>query len=82
MTTDRVKELWQAKPFKPFQIHVADGDVLNVSHPELMWIHPGGRTAFVATGPRDEDRVAIIDLLLVTKLTMESNGHGSRGRKK
>lgn len=79
MTTDRVKELWQAKPFKPFQIHVADGDVLNVTHPELMWVHPGGRTIYVARGPVEEDSIAIIDLLLVTKLTTNSNG--SRRRK-
>jgi hypothetical protein len=81
MTTDRVKKRWQAKPFKPFQIHVADGDVLNVTHPELMWIHPGGRTLFVATGPKDEDRVAIVDLLLVTKLISATNGNGNGTRK-
>lgn len=73
MTTDRVKELLKAKPFKPFQIHVADEDVLEVKHPEMMWITPGGRTIFVATGPPEEDRIAILDLLLVTKLTF-SNG--------
>ena len=81
MTTIQIKELIGAKPFKPFRIHVADGEVLNVSHPELMWITPGGRTVFVARGPKEEDGVAIIDLLLVTQLTMESNGHGSRKRK-
>lgn len=73
MTTAPVKELLQAKPLKPFQIHVADGDVLEVKHPEMMWITPGGRTIFVATGPAEEDRIAILDLLLITKLTF-SNG--------
>ncbi len=73
MTTDRVKELLQAKPFKPFQIHVADGDVWGVKHPEMMWITPGGRTIFVATGPAEEDHIAILDLILVTKLII-ANG--------
>jgi hypothetical protein len=81
MTTDKIKELLGAKPFKPFRIHVADGEVLSVTHPELMWITPGGRTIFVARGPKEEDGVAIIDLLLVTQLTM-ANGNGSRRRKK
>lgn len=80
MTTDKIKELLTAKPFKPFKIHVADGEVLNVSHPELMWIPPGGRTIFVCRGPREEDGMAIVDLLLVTQLTM-ANGNGSRRRK-
>jgi hypothetical protein len=80
MTTDRVKELLTAKPFKPFEIHVADGDVLEVKHPELMWITPGGRTIFVARGPKEEDGVAILDLLLVTKLIVSKSR--SNGRKK
>jgi hypothetical protein len=80
MTTDRIKELLAANPFKPFEIHVADGDVLVVKHPELIWITPGGRTVFVARGPKEEDGIAIVDLLLVTKLIV-SNGRRS-GRKK
>jgi hypothetical protein len=67
-------------PFKPFEIHVADGDVLKAPHPELMWMTPGGRTIFVATGPNESDRIAIVDLLLVTKLIttgMADHGNGS-----
>ncbi len=81
MTTTRVKDLHEAKPFKPFEIHVAEGDVVRVPDPELLWRHPGGRTVFVARGPRDEDGTAIVDLLLVTKLVTGS-GKGKNGRKK
>jgi hypothetical protein len=81
MTTTQLKDLHRAKPFKPFQIHVADGDVLPVTHPELLWLHPGGRTVFVARGPRDEDGTAIIDLLLVAKLvTSNGSSKGKKGR--
>jgi hypothetical protein len=80
MTTDRIKELLAAKPFKPFEIHVADGDVLEVKHPELMWVTPGGRTIFVARGPKEEDGIAILDLLLVTKLIVGNSRRN--GRKK
>lgn len=83
MTTKQVKVLHEAQPFKPFEIHVADGDVLRVPHPELLWIHPGGRTLIVARGPREEDGMAILDLLLVTKLvTNNSSGKGKNGRRK
>jgi hypothetical protein len=80
MVSDRLKEHWQAKPFKPFRIHVADGDIFDVSHPELMWMVPGGRTIYVARGPKEEDGIAILDLLLVTQLTV--NGNGAKRRKK
>jgi hypothetical protein len=80
MTTDRIKELLVAKPFKPFEIHVADGDVLEVKHPELMWVTPGGRTIFVARGPKEEDGIAILDLLLVTKLIVGNSRRNGRKR--
>jgi len=83
MTPTQLRELHGAKPFKPFEIHVADGDVLRVTHPELLWLHPGGRTLIVARGPSEEDGMAILDLLLVTKL-VTSNGasKGKNGRKR
>jgi hypothetical protein len=82
VTTTQLKELHQAKPFKPFDIHVSDGDVLRISHPELLWLHPGGRTVFVARGPRDEDGTAIVDLLLVTKLVTSSGADKGQGDRK
>ncbi len=69
MTIDRVKELFKAQPFVPFTIHMADGMELPVSHSELMWITPGGRTIFVARGTNETDRIEIIDALLVTRLS-------------
>jgi len=79
MTTKQLKDLYEARPFKPFNIHLADGEVLPVKHPEFMWIHPGGRTLCVARGTHEEDGTAIVDLLLVTQLT---TGNGRRTRRK
>jgi hypothetical protein len=80
MTTTHIKDLHQAKPFKAFEIHVADGEILRVPHPELLWIHPGDRTLFVARGPREEDGTAIVDLLLVTKLVTSNGSSKGKGR--
>ncbi|MEL7088783.1 MAG: hypothetical protein AAGL98_10145 [Planctomycetota bacterium] len=65
MTTVQLKKYVQAKPFKPFTIHLADGRAMMVSHPELISISPGGRTVGVWT---HEDAIETIDLLLVTSL--------------
>ena len=76
MTTDQLRTVHEARPFKPFHIHMADGTSIGVDHPELLWRTQGGRTIFVNTGGKS---VTIIDLLLVTKITF-GNGHSKRRR--
>lgn len=78
MTTDQIRTLHQAKPFMPFTIHIADGAAYEVQHPENLLQSPGGRTLAVST---HGDAVAIIDLLLVTRITM-SNGSGASRRRR
>ena len=77
MTTEQIKTVHEARPFRPFTIHLADGTSVAVSHPELMLRTQGGRTVFVNTSGED---VAIIDLLLVTKLTLSKGT--TRGRRR
>ncbi len=71
MTTQQLREMLRAQPFQPFDLHMADGQVLPVRHPELIFITPGGRTVGVAV---HDDAIAIIDLLLVTSLRPHLNG--------
>ena len=75
MTTAQLKKLHEARPFQPFEIHLADGSLLSVPHPEFLWVTPGGRTVWVALGAGEEDAAAIVDLLLVTKLV---TGNGKK----
>ena len=76
MTTAEVKSLHQAKPFRPFTIHLADGEKLPVKSPEFMWIAPSGRTIIVG---HDDGEMSIVDLLLVTQIT---TGNGRTSRRK
>jgi hypothetical protein len=76
MATDQVKEAYRARPFRPFNLHLADGDTIPVKSPEFMWMTPGGRTVFVSQGG---DAAEIIDLLLVTKISF---GNGSAPSKR
>jgi hypothetical protein len=71
MTTQQLKSMLNAQPFQPSDIYMADGRALPVSHPELVWITPGGRNVGVSVHP---DAIEIIDLLLVTSLRRHSNG--------
>jgi hypothetical protein len=76
MTTEQLDAVHQAKPFRPFTIHLADGTKHEVIHPELLWRTQGGRTVFISLGG---EQVAIVDLLLVTQIT---HGNGSRKPKR
>ena len=75
MTTDRLRDLWHAQPFRPFIIHLADGRDVKVVHPEFLSRSPSGRTITVY---QPDESFNIIDLLLVTDLELASNGHGKR----
>jgi hypothetical protein len=76
MTTEQLDTIHKAQPFKPFTLYLADGTKHHVAHPELIWRTQGGRTVFVSLGG---EKVAIIDLLLVTKIT---HGNGVRRRRR
>jgi len=65
MTTQQLQNVYDARPFKPFNIHLADGRVLPVPHREFLTHSPSGRTVIVFDA---EDNFSIIDLLLVTRL--------------
>ena len=71
MTTQQLRDMLRTQPFQPFDIHMADGRALPVTHPELVIITPGGRTVGVSV---HEDSIEIIDLLLVTSLRPQTNG--------
>lgn len=71
MTVEQLRKLHRATPFKPFEIHLADGRSLPVEHPEVLAITPPGRT--IGVGLTD-GTVEIVDLLLVTSLKPRANG--------
>jgi len=79
MTIETLKQLYQATPFRPFVIHLADGRNVPVHHRDFIMAVPSGRTIVVA---QPDDTVNIIDLLLVTDVELKSarNGAGKKRR--
>ena len=78
MTIEQLQILHRARPFQPFDIHLADGRSIPVLHPEFLAQSPNGRTIGVGTA---EGVVEVIDLLLVTSLKPRPNGPGRKGAK-
>jgi hypothetical protein len=75
MTIERVREFYDAQPFRPFVIHLADGRQIPVHHRDFMMAAPSGRTIVVQ---QPDDSLNVIDLLLVTDLEIRSGRNGSR----
>jgi hypothetical protein len=75
MTTEEIDKLHRARPFRPFTVHLADGSKHRVVSPEFFSRSKGGRTIFISSGT---EAVEIIDLLLVTKITVGNGVHRRR----
>lgn len=79
MTIEQIREFYNAQPFRPFVIHLADGREIPVLHREYIMAAPSGRTLSVY---QPNDALNVIDLLLVTDLEVKgkTNGSGKRRR--
>lgn len=81
MTVERLKEIYDAEPFLPFVMHLADGRSIPVHHREFIATAPSGRTIVVF---QPDDTMNIVDLLLVTDLEItpkkRKSGNGTRKR--
>jgi hypothetical protein len=71
MMIEQLRTMHQARPFKPFELPLADGRTLAVDHPEFLAQSPSGRT--IAVGHED-GVLENVDLLLVVSLKPRSNG--------
>jgi hypothetical protein len=68
MTIEQLRAAYEARPFRPFVIHLADGRQVPVKSREFMLTVPSGRTIVVC---QPDDTINIIDLLLVTDLELK-----------
>ena len=78
MTIQEIRKLYEAHPFRPFDIHTADGRTIGVAHPEFMATAPAARTVVVYQTDGSFD---IVDLLLVSALRVQTNGTPKKKRR-
>ena len=75
MTGETIRELLQQKPFEPFEIHLSNGDVVPVRHPEMALVLKTN----VIVGDSKSDKFAICALL--HNANVRTMAVGSRHRK-
>jgi len=74
MTIENLREVYEARPFRPFAIHAADGRVFPVPHAEFLAYDAEGRTIVAL---RKDGTFSILDLSLITELEVLANDSGS-----
>jgi hypothetical protein len=65
MTVEQLRKVHQARPFEPFNLHMADGRSIPVEHPEFLALSSAGRTISVGL---PDGTFEIVDLRQVTDL--------------
>lgn len=63
----KLRELMDARPFRPFTVALADGRRLDVTSPDMIWMPPDGRGGLHSFLP-EQDRIASVNPLLVTSM--------------
>lgn len=79
MTIDEIRKFYDAQPFQPFILHVADGRQIPVHGREFMASAPRGRMITVYQPDGNSDH---LDLLLVTGIEVRPATNGARRRKR
>jgi hypothetical protein len=67
MTTEQLRAVHKATPFRPFTIRMADGRSFNVAHPDFISVSPAGRTVVIYN---QDDSASIVDLLLMSEIEL------------
>jgi hypothetical protein len=65
MTSNVIRDLLLAVPFRPFTVHVAEGKNFRIEHPECVAILQSERMIFINTKNDDYEWV---DVFLVTRV--------------
>jgi hypothetical protein len=65
MTKDQIRKRIHQRPFRPFKVRLAGGEVIDVPTADHVHLHPNGRTLFVHL---NRGGTEIIDVQLVTSL--------------
>ena len=65
MCIDEIRQINRAQPFKPFTVHVTDGDALHLPHPDFLFIPPVGGTVIIVD---QKGCMSLVDAAHITKL--------------
>lgn len=72
MTKEHLRNVRDANPFQPFTIRLADGRHFRIHHRDFLSLPPAEGPGRVAIVHASDGNFGLVDLLLVTELSVES----------
>ena len=69
MTAQKLKDLLNSLPFRPFQIYLPSGQSVGVPNRDFAAISPSGRT-LVVLGENESE--TIVDVMLIERVELEA----------
>ena len=79
MTAQEFRSVFEALPFRPFTVHLADGREIAVRHQDYALLSPTGRTLIVYEA---DDSFQVLDLMLATGVRVNGKRQKKAGKKK
>ncbi len=64
MNTDAIRDLLKRQPFRPFVVHLSNGETYEVRHPEFVIL----LKSTIVIGYPDSDRIGIVSLLHINSM--------------
>lgn len=62
-----IRSYWKATPFVPFALHLSDGRVLNVPHPDFFFMSPNGGFMIVTD---DKDQSHVVNPIVLVSVSV------------
>ncbi|MFM7151432.1 MAG: hypothetical protein ACKO23_16470 [Gemmataceae bacterium] len=71
MDATAMREATRATPFQPFRLHLADGGIFTIPHPDFIAIGPNGRRIVIV---HPDESMSILEPLLIVSMELPSPG--------
>lgn len=68
ITSTRIRELLNARPFRPFRVFLSDGSKHDVPHPEFAWVFGGRMFVGIAKPGPSSSGVKELAVLHLTRI--------------
>lgn len=77
MTTDDIRKLLRAEPFRPFRLHLVTGRALSIPHPEFAFSPPNNKRVVYVSDHLGH--VDVVNATIVVSMDFEDERGGSSG---
>jgi hypothetical protein len=82
MRVDDIRTYHRKQPFRPFVLHLSDGQKIRVAHQELIIYVEGGRTVLVMHPDGNWDAIDILHIVKIDDRAGHNGKSDSKGKRR